>query len=93
MKTHVLQYAVVIEPDTETGTDKPGFSAYCPALGVADDGNTIDEALANIKKTIAFHLACLKEEGMEIPTSSPSGTVVTSVQISYPNDFRSATYA
>lgn len=86
MNTNVLNYAVVIEPDTQTGSDKPGYSAFCPVLGIADDGDTIDEALANIKKTIVFHLECLKEEGQEIPSSSPAGTIVTSVQIAFSAD-------
>jgi predicted RNase H-like HicB family nuclease len=81
MKTHILDFPVVIEPDTETGTGKPGFSAYCPSLGVADDGDTIDAALANIRETIKFHLECLKAEGETVPHSRRS--LFTSVQIPF----------
>lgn len=84
MKTSLLNYTVIIEPDTETGTNKPGFSAYCPALGVADDGDTIEETLNNIKKTIEFHLDCLAEEGEEIPTPSSAQGLMTNIQVSAP---------
>lgn len=49
MQTKVLNYRIIIEPDQETGTNKPGFTAYCPTLGIADDGDTVEEALKNIK--------------------------------------------
>lgn len=82
MKTTLLNYSVIIEPDTETGTNKPGFTAYCPALGIADDGDTIEKALKNIKKTIIFHLDCLREEGEPIPAPSLQG-ILTNVQVSF----------
>ena len=47
MEKQVLNYRIIIEPDKQTGTGKPGFTAYCPTLGVADDGDTIEEALQN----------------------------------------------
>ena len=85
MKTTFLNYSVIIEPDTETGTNKPGFTAYCPALGIADDGKTIEKALKNITKMIAFHLDCLAAEGAEIPTPTSSGGMLTSVQVPFPS--------
>lgn len=81
MKTHILDFPVVIEPDTETGTGRAGYSAYCPSLGVADDGDTIDEALANIRKTIEFHLECLRSENETIPQGGHS--IFTSVQVPF----------
>lgn len=83
MKSNILNYSIIIEPDTETGTNKPGFSAFCPALGVADDGNTVEEALVNIKKTIEFHLKCLAEEGDTIPASASSQGFLTNIQVSF----------
>ena len=84
MKTTILNYAILIEPDTETGTDKPGFTAYCPSLGIADDGDTVDEALVSIKKTIEFHLACLAEEKEEIPSSNPGDRFLANIQVQFP---------
>lgn len=88
MKTTILNYSIVIDPDTETGTEKPGFTAYCPALGIADDGNTVEEALANIQKTIKFHLSCLTEEGETIPSPNSNHSFLTNVQVEAPADAR-----
>ena len=56
MQTTVLNYRVIVEPDTQTGTGKPGFTALCPTLGVADDGDTVEEALANVKGAIEAYV-------------------------------------
>lgn len=59
MQTTVLNYRVIVEPDTQTGTGKPGFTALCPTLGVADDGDTIEEALTNVKGAIEAYTQAL----------------------------------
>ena len=56
MDKKVLNYRVIVEPDVRTGSGKPCFCAYCPTLGVADDGDTIDEALTNIKEGMELYL-------------------------------------
>ena len=56
MKTKVLNYRIIVSPDKQTGTGKSGFTALCPTLGVADDGDTIDEALVNIKNAIKLYV-------------------------------------
>jgi len=52
MQTTVLNYRVIVKPDEYTGTNKPCFTAYCSALGVADGGDTIKEAMKNITGAI-----------------------------------------
>jgi len=84
METKVLNYRIIVEPDTETGTGKPGYTALCPTLGVADDGNTIEEALANIQKLITFHLECLREEGKEIPAADSQESLITTLSFHLP---------
>ncbi|MDE2059323.1 MAG: type II toxin-antitoxin system HicB family antitoxin [candidate division NC10 bacterium] len=59
----MLQYRVVITRDSETGS----VVAEVPALGIADQGADVPEALANIKAMVAFHVKCLQEEGEPIP--------------------------
>ena len=79
-KKYILDYRVIVKPD-KRGSNKPCFVAYCPTLGVADDGDTVQEALENIRKTIAFHLKCLQEESKEIPVDKPSEELVTNTQV------------
>ena len=82
-----LDYRVVVKPDKRTGSGKHCYVATCPTLGIADDGDTVEEALENIRSMITFHLKCLQEEGKEIPVDSPQEELVTNaqVQVSFPS--------
>ena len=54
-----MNYKVIIEPDMESG----GYVVYCPTLrGCVPEGETIDEALENIKKAMKGYLLVLEEE-------------------------------
>lgn len=77
----VLNYRVILKPDKRTGRNEPCFVAYCPTLGIADDGDSTQEALKNVRKTIIFHLECLQKEGKEIPVDKPDEELVTNTQI------------
>lgn len=71
----VLNYRVIIEAE-KTGR-KTVYNAYCPTLGVADYGNSIDEVLESIKDGIELALEYLRDEDKEIPVDSPKAMVVT----------------
>lgn len=63
MKYAKLSRQVIIEPD-ETG----GYVVSCPSLpGCHSQGETIDEALANIREAIELYLEVLEEDGQPIP--------------------------
>lgn len=80
-KEYILDYRVVIKPDKRLNSNKPCFVAYCPTLDVVDDGDTVQEVLENLRKTIAFHLKCLQEEDKEIPIDKPSEELITNAQV------------
>lgn len=44
-------------------TDEGGFVAFCDQLGVASQGDSIEEALANIQETVSEFVAGLYELG------------------------------
>jgi len=67
MQTKILNYRIVISPDIQTGNGKAGFTAFCPTLGVADDGDTVEEALQNVKGAISAFVESLTEDGLKIP--------------------------
>ncbi|MGB9706489.1 MAG: type II toxin-antitoxin system HicB family antitoxin [Microgenomates group bacterium] len=81
MQTKVLNYRVIIKPDKRTGTGESCFSALCPTLGIADDGDTFEEALNNLQKLIKFHLECLVKEKEEIPVDEPEKEIITTTKI------------
>jgi predicted RNase H-like HicB family nuclease len=58
-----MKYAVVIEKA------EGNYSAYVPDLpGCVATGATVEEAEAEIKEAIAFHIDGMKEDGLPVPT-------------------------
>ena len=70
----MTSYAVVIER-AEDG----GYGVWAPVLpGVVALADTQDEALAEMRKAIEFHLDGLREDGQPIPQpSTVAATVIT----------------
>lgn len=61
-----LRYTVIFEtqPDSAGG----GYHASCPALpGCHSEGDTLDEAVANIGEAIAVYLESLQAHGEPLP--------------------------
>ena len=50
------------EPDEE-----PGFWIECPSLGIASEGDTIEEAIAMIREAIELHIEDLIAHGDPVP--------------------------
>lgn len=72
----VYDFKVILEPD-ETG----GYVVSCPSLpGCYTQGDTIEEALENIKEAILLCLEDMESQGEEVP--DPSRSLVASVVIS-----------
>jgi predicted RNase H-like HicB family nuclease len=58
-----VRYTVILEPE-EGG----GYHAFCPALrGCHTQGDSLEEALANIREAIQAYLESLKLDGEPIP--------------------------
>ncbi len=79
MQKQILNYRIIIEP--EKMGRKTVYNAYCPTLGIADWGNSIDEVLKSIKDGIELALDYLKEEGKEIPIDNIEEQVVTTAKV------------
>lgn len=80
MHTQVLNYRIIIEP--EKMGKKTVYNAYCPTLGVADYGDSIDETIKNIRSLIKFHIECLLKDGLEIPQENTEKELITSTKVS-----------
>lgn len=91
MQKQVLNYRVIIEPDKRTGTGEHCFTAYCPKLGLADDGDTIEEALSAIQEGIQCYLEALAKDGVEIPAEDNiEAGLVTSTKVAIPQNVKVA---
>lgn len=86
MQKQVLNYRIIIEP--EKMGRKTVYNAYCPTLGVADYGDSIDEVLKSIKDGIELAIECLKDEEQEIPTDNIEEQMVTTTRVEVPPDAR-----
>lgn len=78
----ILNYRINI--DKERLGKKTVYNASCPALGLADFGDTIDEALKHITSLIEFHLETLVELGQSIPVEKDTTSLITSVTVPLP---------
>lgn len=72
----VYDFKVILEPDEEAG----GYVVSCPALpGCYTQGDTVDEALENIKEAILLCLEDMQAQNQTIPDMSR--TLVSSVAV------------
>lgn len=56
-----MKYMVELVPEEEGG-----FSVHCPELDVYSQGETEEEALANIQEAVELHLESLRARGKRI---------------------------
>lgn len=71
-----LEYTVVLEPNG----DEPGYTVTVPALsGCISCGDTVEEALENIKDAIAVWIRAASKKGEPVPKDT---AVVSKVQVS-----------
>ncbi len=71
----IYDFKVLLEPD-EAG----GYVAVCPALsGCYSQGETVAEAMSNIKEAIELCIEEMRARGEAIP--DPSGVLVGSVVV------------
>jgi predicted RNase H-like HicB family nuclease len=70
-----MRYAVVIE------RGERNYSAYVPDLpGCVSVGDTVEEATAEIREAIEFHLEGMREDGLPIPKPSSRAEYVEVVE-------------
>jgi predicted RNase H-like HicB family nuclease len=75
-----MKFTVILTPDNEDG----GYVAECPAIpGCISEGDTVEEALGNIKEAIEGCLESLAAYQQPIPEERP--LIVTSVDADLPN--------
>ena len=62
-----MKFTVVLSPEADGG-----YSVVCPAVpGCVSQGDTLDEALANIREAILLCLDVRHEQGLSLPVETP----------------------
>ena len=80
METNVLNYRVIIEPEEYPDGSKV-YNAFCPTLGVADYGDSVDKVLKSIKDGILLAVECLVKDKEEVPIDNLEEQIVTSAKV------------
>jgi len=73
----IYQYTAVFEPDEKEG----GFTVTIPALpGCISEGDTFEEAVANIKEAASLYIEVMRKKRFEIPLES-GGAVIAPIEV------------
>ena len=71
-------FSVVVIP--EAGS----YSAWCPDLDVASQGNSVDKAIANLKEAIELHLECLSPSELHEVRRRQGSRLITTLELPLP---------
>ena len=75
-----MRFTVILTPDADEG----GYAAECPAIpGCISEGDTVEQALANIKEAIEGCLESLAASQQDLPDEQP--VIVATVDADAPN--------
>ncbi len=62
-----MKFTVILEPEEDGG-----YSVVCPAIpGCVSQGDSLDEALSNIREAILLCLEVRREDGLPRPVETP----------------------
>jgi len=62
-----MKFTVILEPEADGG-----YSVVCPAIpGCVSQGDSLDDAITNIRKAILLCLEVRGEDGMPVPVETP----------------------
>jgi len=89
MQRKVFSYRVIIEPEKYPDGSKV-YNAYCPTLGVADYGDSVEEVLESIRDGILLAIESLAKEKQEIPEDNVEEQIVTSTKIEIPEKIKAS---
>ena len=84
METHILNYRIIIEPESQTQIGKTVYTALCPSLGVADWGKTVEEAISHIREGIQCHIESLLKHNEPIPPPDNSDFMIATTTVTFP---------
>lgn len=89
MKTKILNYRIIIEPEKYEDGSRV-YVAQCPTLGISDYGDTIEAVLTSIKDGIELAVTSLAKEKKEIPVDRTDEQIITTASITAPSSFHPA---
>lgn len=80
LKGGIMKFTILLTPDAEDG----GFAAECPQIpGCISEGDSVEEALVNIKEAITGCLESMAARQEPLPEEAP--VIVATVDVEVPN--------
>jgi predicted RNase H-like HicB family nuclease len=73
-----LDFSVVIVPE------RGAFAAWCPDLDVASQGDSVAEALANLREALELHLECLTSDELQDLRKRQGARLMTTLEVMVP---------
>ncbi len=86
MEIKVLNYRIIITPEKHEG--KIVYNALCPALGVADWGETIDQAIQHIQGAMECYIEALMEDKQPIPSPDEPNFTISTATVNISSRFK-----
>lgn len=81
MKLRHQTYQVLVQADRRIGTNERAYTAYVPALGIATDGDSFEQALANAHEAAEAYLASFADDGLDAPADGGSFVAAASISL------------
>jgi predicted RNase H-like HicB family nuclease len=72
-------FSVAVFPEADS------FSAWCPDLDVASQGDSMNKALANLKEALELHLECMTPSEMKEIRGRQGTKLITTLEIPVTN--------
>ncbi|MBI1973898.1 type II toxin-antitoxin system HicB family antitoxin [Candidatus Micrarchaeota archaeon] len=60
------------------------YAAWCPELDIASQGDSIEEALANLKEALELHFECLSRAELDELRKRQGTRLVTTLEFAVP---------
>ncbi len=78
METKLLGFSVVVIPEGKT------YSSWCPDVDVASQGDSVEQAIANLKEALELHLECMTPGELQEIRKRQGTRLTTTLDISLP---------
>lgn len=77
-----MKLTAISYPDTTPDGQNPGFSSQCPEFDIASQGDTREEALANLREAVELFLECADDaEVLRRLRQEHQGAIVTQFEV------------
>lgn len=87
MQKNVLNYRIIIEPETSEDGSRV-YVGFCPTLGISDYGDTVEDVLVSIKDGIELAIEALAASKKEVPVDDIERQIITSATVKTPVNFQ-----